>query len=142
MYMICTWYIYGIHHWRIPRSSYRKLAWVGFEPTNRLSYQAMSSSCSQIQLCTAFIFHTTFISLLSVHVSFRSLPSSVATFVNHVVAEWIYTYGIHHWRIPRSSYRKLAWVGFEPTTTEFCSEGLTDWAIKPWVQLTPKANFV
>ena len=29
----------------------------------------------------------------------------------------------------------LAWVGFEPTTTEFRSEALTDWAIRPWVKL-------
>ena len=36
----------------------------------------------------------------------------------------------------RSSYRKVAWVGFEPTTTEFYSGALTDWAIRPWVQLT------
>ena len=35
------------------------------------------------------------------------------------VAEWVDTYGIHHWRILWSSYRKLVWVGFEPTTTEF-----------------------
>ena len=43
-----------------------------------------------------------------------------------LVAEWIDTYGIHHWRIFRSSYRKLAWVGFEPTATEFRSDALTD----------------
>ena len=42
----------------------------------------------------------------------------------------------------RSSYRKLAWVGFEPTTTEFRSDALTDWAIRPWVQLALRANFV
>ena len=47
----------------------------------------------------------------------------------------IYIYGIHHRRILWSSYRKLAWVGFEPTTTEFHSDALTDWAIRPWVQL-------
>ena len=57
-------------------------------------------------------------------------------------AEWTDTYGIHHWRILRSSYRKLAWVGFEPTTTEFRSDALTDWAIRPWVQLALRANFV
>ena len=34
---------------------------------------------------------------------------------------YIYIHVIHHWRILWSSYRKLAWVGFEPTTTEFCS---------------------
>ena len=36
----------------------------------------------------------------------------------------------------------LAWVGFEPTTTEFRSYALTDWAIRPWVQLALRANFV
>ena len=50
-----------------------------------------------------------------------------------LAAEWIDTYGIHHWRIFRSSYRKLAWVGFEPTTTEFRSDALTDWAIRPCI---------
>ena len=51
---------------------------------------------------------------------------------NHVsVVEWADTYGIHHWWILWSSYRKLTWVGFEPTTTEFCSDALTDWAIRP-----------
>ena len=53
-----------------------------------------------------------------------------------------YIFGIHLWRSFRSSYRKLAWVGFKPTTTEFRSEALSDWAIKPWVQLTLRANFV
>ena len=36
-----------------------------------------------------------------------------------------YIYGIHHWNFLRSSYRKLAWVGFEPTTTEFRSDTLS-----------------
>ena len=62
---------------------------------------------------------------------------------NHIsVAEWVDTYGIYHWRILWSSYKKLVWVGFEPTTTEFHSDALTDWAIRPWVQLTLSANFV
>ena len=55
------------------------------------------------------------------------------------------TYGIHHchhWRILWSSYRKLAWVGFKPTTTEFRSDTLTDWGIRPWVQLALWSNFV
>ena len=30
----------------------------------------------------------------------------------------LYIYGIHHWRIFRSSYRKLAWVRFELNLTE------------------------
>ena len=58
------------------------------------------------------------------------------------VAEWTDTYGIHHWTILRSCYRKLAWVGFEPTTTEFHSDALTDWTIRSWVQLALRANFV
>ena len=45
-------------------------------------------------------------------------------------------------RILGSSYRKLAWLGFEPTTTEFRSDALTDWGIRPWVQLVLKARFV
>ena len=55
---------------------------------------------------------------------------------------YIYIYGIHHWRITWSSYRKLAWVRFEPTTTEFCLDALTNWAIRPWIQLTLRANSV
>ena len=38
--------------------------------------------------------------------------------------------------------RKLAWMGFESTTTEFCSDAWTNWAIRPWVQLALRANFV
>ena len=61
----------------------------------------------------------------------------------HYIYIYIYIYicGIHHRRMPWSSYRKLSWVGFEPTTTEFRSDALTDWAIRPWVQLTLRANF-
>ena len=42
----------------------------------------------------------------------------------------------------RSSYRKFTRVGFKPATTEFSSESLSDWAIRPWVQLALRANFV
>ena len=42
------------------------------------------------------------------------------------VAEWADAYGIHHWQILWSNYRKLAWVGFEPTTAKFRSDALTD----------------
>ena len=34
------------------------------------------------------------------------------------ICMYICIYGIHPWRIFRSSYKKLTWVGFEPTTTE------------------------
>ena len=33
-------------------------------------------------------------------------------------------------------------MGFEPTTTEFRSDALIDWAIRPWVQLAFSTNFV
>ena len=50
------------------------------------------------------------------------------------------------WSLPLkylwSIYRKLAWVGFEPTTTEFHSDALTNWAIRLWVQLRLRTNFV
>ena len=59
------------------------------------------------------------------HICFKRSLAQVIT----LVADWIDTYNIHHWRILRSSYRKLAWVGFEPTTTEFRSDALTNWAI-------------
>ena len=54
---------------------------------------------------------------------------------------YIYIY-IQHWRILWSCYRKLAWAGLEPTTTEFRSDSLSDWAIRPWVQLALRVNFV
>ena len=95
--------------------------WIPFRRSNRLSYQAMSSTCTQSHLCTA----TPISSFVLCHISFRLLPSSVATLFelkvswgNHMsVAEWADTYGIHHWMILWSSCSKLAWVRFESTTT-------------------------
>ena len=55
---------------------------------------------------------------------------------------YIYICGIHHWRIISSNCRKLTLMGFEPTTTEFRSDTLTDWAIRSWVKLSLRANFV
>ena len=53
-------------------------------------------------------------------------------------------YCIHHWRIIWRSYSKLALVGFEPATTEYRlnTDSLTNWAMRPWVQLVLRANFV
>ena len=101
----------------------------------------MSSTRTQSQLCTAtlisshssvFTFHFGHGLCQSPHWFNRNLSQIIT-----LVAEWIDTYGIHHWKIFRSSYRyrKLAWVGYEPTTTEFHSNILTDLAIRPWVQL-------
>ena len=76
---------YGIHHWRILRSIYRKLTWVVFEPNshwipfrrqNQLRYQ-MSSTRTHSQLCTA----TPISSFCSVFTfSFRQLTLSVNSF--------------------------------------------------------------
>ena len=121
---------YGIHHWRIFRSSYRKLAWLGFESTTtefhsdaltewairpwvQLALGANFVHLLQLHLfvqCSRFILVFAFICR---HISFKQSLALVITFV----AEWIDAYGIHHWRIFRSRYRKLAWVGFEPTAT-------------------------
>ena len=121
------------------------------EPTNTefhsdaLIYGAIRPRALRANIVQLLQFHL----LFSVQISFRLLSSSVATFilieifaVNHMsVAEWSNdTYGIHHWSVVRSSYRKLAWVGFEATNTEFCSDTLTDWVIRP--KLALRANLV
>ena len=101
----------------------------------------MSSTHTQSQLCTATLI-SSHSSVFTFHFGHGLCQSphwfnwNLAQIIT-LVAEWIDTYGIHHWKIFRSSYRhrKLAWVGYEPTTTEFHSNILTDLAIRPWVQL-------
>ena len=67
--------------------------------------------------------------------SVRKLLSIFEWFFDFLFVYILSIYSIHHWRIIWSSYRKLTWVGFEPTITEFRSDALTDWAIRPWLQL-------
>ena len=63
-------------------------------------------------------------------------------YIHHIIYTILYIYTIyHHWRILRSSYRKLAWVRFEPRTTEFRSATLIEWAFRSWVHLALRANF-
>ena len=50
--------------------------WITFKHANRLSYQAMSSTHTQSQLCPA----TPISTFVQCQVSFRLLPSSVTTF--------------------------------------------------------------
>ena len=95
--------------------------------------------------CFLFVHHTTSIlAKLSTWCFEHSGDISCSLLVNpsHTdetrVCEYVDIWGIHHWRILWSSYRKLAWRGFEPTTTD----ALTDWAVRPWVQLALRANFV
>ena len=51
--------------------------WIPFRRSNRLSYQTMSSTRTQSQLCTA----APISSFVQYHISFRLLLSSVDTFV-------------------------------------------------------------
>ena len=84
IYIYMYVYVYAIHHW----SSFRKLSfglsgiwthnhWIPFIRSNRLSYQAMSSTRTQSQFCTA----SPISSFVQCHSSFRSLPLSLATFI-------------------------------------------------------------
>ena len=113
-------------------------------------------SSGQYMQCVFNFFFDTLISrnlllIIVVSISFRKISFHIhcrrfrkgITRDNHLsVANWTNRYGIHHWTIHRRRYRKLAWLGFEPTTTEFHSDALTDWAIRPWVQLALRANSV
>ena len=45
-------YIYGIHHWTILRSSYRKLGWVGFELSNKGYYIFRSVMVVTVSKCS------------------------------------------------------------------------------------------
>ena len=146
---------YGIHDWQILEVCSRKLTELGFEPTftepynDALTYWAIRPWV-QLALRASFVQPIHFHHLFSVTFHFLRLPSSVATFVSSkfsvcnqtTVVEWAATYGIHHRPILWSSYRKMAWVGLEPTTTEPPSDALKHCAIRPWIQLVLRANFV
>ena len=148
-------YVFTTDHWRILYSSYRKLAWVGFDPINTelrsnalTNYWAISHKLNSHSEPTLYSYsHFTrssmsnFISAIAFvtcHIYFNHFSRG-----NHAsVAEWTDRYGIHYRKILWSSYRRLAWVGFQRTTTEFRLDALTDWAIRPWVQLALISNFV
>ena len=88
----------------------------------------------QILLFHPVVQYSHFISVIafvSLHSCFKSNLAQVIT----LAVEWIDTYAIQSWKIVRSRYRKLAWVGLGSITTEFHSDALTDWAISPCVQL-------
>ena len=147
--------IYVIHHWMIFWIGYTKLAWVGFEPTTNEFYSDALTHWA-ITLWDQFVLRANFLHLLQLHglwsfiLHFRHclsksppLFSSKFSWGNHMnVAEWADTYGINNWRILSDSYRKLSWAEFELRTTELRSDTPNDWAIRPWVQLAPIANFI
>ena len=100
--------------------------------------KALSGHCVKLALRANFVqllqFHLfvqcwRFISVfafVSHHIWFKQSVSRVIM----LVAEWIDTYNVHHKRIFRNSYRKLVWVEFETTITEFRSDTLTEWALR------------
>ena len=71
-------------------------------------------------------------------------PQSKFSWGTHIsVGEWVDDiYGNYHWTTLWSSYSKLTWIGYESTTTEFRSGALTHWAIRSWVELALRANFL
>ena len=136
--------IYGIHHWEPFTSSFWNSAWLRFEPTTtEFSSDALidwfirplSSTHLQSQLCPALQFHlfvhcSRFIfsfAFISCHICFKWGFAQVII----LLVEGTDTYGISQWIIFRSSYRKLIWVWFEATTTEFHSDAPTNWAVRP-----------
>ena len=147
---------YGIHLWQIISSSNRKLVWIGFEPTTtKFFWDALTDWA--IKPWAQLAFRANFVQLLQFHcllsVTFRfglclcqwpRLFELIFHWGNHrSVAVWTDdTWGIHHWQIISCRYRKLTRIGFEIMTTEFLSTVPTDWAIRLWVQLALRANFV
>ena len=142
---------YGIHHWQIVWSRYRKFAWVEFEPTItefRLDALTNWTITSWVQLGLRAYFAQLF--QFQCHNSFR-LFAFVSRHVyfhlrflvdNHMsVFEWTETYGIFLCQNLQCSYRKLTWVRFEPTTTEFHSVTLSHWTIGSWIVLALRGNF-
>ena len=120
--------------------------WIRCRCSNWLSYQTVNLTRCQIQLfrttpisslCSVFTFH---FGLCLPQLPHLLLAKSRTG--NHVVAEWIDTYDIPHWKILRSSFKNLAWVTFELMTTEVRSDTLTKWTIRSWVQVDLRVNFV
>ena len=75
-------YIYRIHHWQILWSSYRKLAWVGFEPVNSVqTLQATELSGHEFNSHSqpTLYSYSNFIVCSVWHFISACLPSSVAT---------------------------------------------------------------
>ena len=120
--------------------------WIWFWRSNSLSYQTMSWIDSQNQLCAATPISSVS-SVLTFYFGFclrqvQHLLEAKSRTCNHVSSGWIDTYGIHHWRSFRSSYIELTCVVVEPTATKFRLDALTNWTLRPLVQLTHTSNFV
>ena len=100
--------IYGIHHCRFFRSSYKRLAWVEFElvttafhsnPLTKepLAHEFYSHSEPNLYNCFSFIFYSAFRFNFChyLHPSSHLPRSKFCTSNEMSVAEWIHTCGIH-----------------------------------------------
>ena len=94
--------------------------------------------------------HCIYIYIISLYIIYIFIYIYICVYISiHIyiymcvcVCVCVYVYSIHHWGILSSSCRELAGVVLEPTTSEFHSEALTDWAVMQWIQLALRANFV
>ena len=104
---------------------------------------ALEKNHQRNRLCVSLITLSLIFILLFLYIDY-SIYKTITYYIYIYIYIHIcmYIYGIHHWRILWSRYKKLIWVGFEPTTAEFRSEALADWAIMPWLQLALRAYFV
>ena len=119
--------------------------WIPFSCSNRLTFQAMMGlTCTQKQLSTAtpmssFVQYWNFIMVTAFFIT-HIFHTSKTQLITMSLAEWndtiFTTEGFF-----RSSYKRLPYMGFEPTCTEFCSNALTEW-VRPWVQLSLRAKLV
>ena len=146
---------YGICHWIIFRCSYKKLALFGFEPTTT-EFRSDALTDWAIKPFVQLVLWANFVQLFQIHLFVQWLGFiSVFAFASHhiclkcslaqvitLVEEWTSTYGVHHWKIFKRTYRNLAWLGFEPMTIDFRSDALANLALRSWVQLSLRANFL
>ena len=97
--------------------------------------------CIYIYILYHYILYTYLYIYICVYISIH-IYIYIYIYVCVCVCVCVYVYSIHHWGILSSSCRELAGVVLEPTTSEFHSEALTDWAVMQWIQLALRANFV
>ena len=108
----------------------KKFMHIPFRRSYPLNYQATSSTHIQSQLWAATpissFFQCSHLILAIVLVSHHICSKQNITNVIISIADLIDTYDIHHWNIFRSSFKKLLFVWFEPTTKGFHSDVLTE----------------
>ena len=139
--------VYDIYHWRTLWSgSWTHNHWIPFRLSNDWAIRPWIQFALRFDFVQSLQFHRLFSVRFHFGYCLRQFPHLfLLRFCrgNHMsVAEWTDVCGIYHWRTLWRSYRKLDQVGLEPTTTEFHSDSLTNWTIRPWVQFAIEANFV